>query len=76
MKKEGMGEDAENSSHKKKSILNLMETFKQPKHMDKNDIFLVGPPRQPFTHMYTGHISLGTMLALGQIFLKIFSIYF
>ena len=76
LKKEGMGVDAENSSHKKKSILNLTEMLKQPKHMNKNDIFLVGPTRQPFTHMYRGHISLGTMLSLGQFFLKIFFIYF
>lgn len=39
LKKEGMGEDAKNSSHKKKSILNLMEIFKHPKYMNKNDTF-------------------------------------
>lgn len=39
LKKEGMGIDAENSSHKKKSSLNLTEMFKQPKFMNKNDFF-------------------------------------
>lgn len=70
-----MGVDAENSSHKKKGILNLTEKFKQPKHMNKNDIFLAGPTRQPFTHMYARHISLGTMSALGQFFKKRFSLF-
>lgn len=39
MKKEGMGVDGENSNHKK-SILNLIQMFKQPKYMNKNDISL------------------------------------
>lgn len=69
LKKEGVGIDAENSSHKTESSLTLTEMFKQPKFMNKNDLFsFVGPTRQPFTHMYKGYISLGTMLALGQIF--------
>lgn len=33
-----MGVDAENSSPKKKRILNLIEIFKQPKHINKNEI--------------------------------------
>lgn len=40
LKKGGMGVDAENSSRKKKSILNLTKMFKQPKYMNKNDISL------------------------------------
>lgn len=40
LKKEGMGVDAENSNHNKKSILNLIQMFKQPKCMNKNDISL------------------------------------
>lgn len=32
-----MGVDAENSSHMKKSILQLIEMFKQLKYMNKND---------------------------------------
>lgn len=40
LKKGGMGVEAENSSHKKKSILNLTKMFKQPKYMNKNDISL------------------------------------
>lgn len=51
-----MGVDAENSSHMKKSILHLIEMFKQPKYMNKNDFFWggggrLGPTRQPFTHV-------------------------
>lgn len=50
-----MGVDAENSSHMKKSILHLIEMFKQPKYMNKNDFFFgggaLGPTRQPFTHV-------------------------
>lgn len=34
-----MGVDAENTSHMKKSILNFIEMFKQPKYMNKNDCF-------------------------------------
>lgn len=37
-----MGVDAENSSHMKKSILHLIEMFKQPKYMNKNDFFFGG----------------------------------
>lgn len=40
LKKEGLGVDAENCSHKKKSILHLTEMFKQPKYVNKNDISL------------------------------------
>lgn len=40
LKKGSMGVEAENSSHKKKSILNLTKMFKQPKYMNKNDISL------------------------------------
>lgn len=40
LKKEGMGVDAENSNHSKKSILNLIQMFEQPKCMNKNDISL------------------------------------
>lgn len=63
--------DAENSSHMKKSILHLIEMFKQPKYMNKNDSFFGGGvgtrTYQTAIHMYEGYTSLGTVLALGQI---------
>lgn len=40
LKKDSMRIDAGNSSHKKKSILNLTEMFKEPKYVNKNDTSL------------------------------------